>query len=150
MNIAEKVTELATPVAEGFGLTLWDVEYKKEGSDFVLRIYIDKPEGISIDDCEKMHRAIDPVLDEADPIPQSYMLEVSSAGLVRELKKDAHYSAFLGKEVTVFTFRSFGDLPKRFKAVLVSFDEAELTLDINGEACKIQRSLVSKISIDLV
>lgn len=103
-NIASTVAALAEPVAESLDLVLWDVEYVKEGTEWYLRITIDSDEGITIDDCEKMHRAIDPILDEADPIEGSYILEVSSPGLERELKTDFHLAACVGDTVEIRLF----------------------------------------------
>ncbi len=103
-NIASVVKKLAEPIAVGLGYELWDVEYVKEGADYYLRIEIDSPDGITIDDCEKMHRAIDPVLDEADPIEDAYHLEVSSCGIERELKTPAHINACVGWKVEVRLF----------------------------------------------
>ena len=93
-NIAETVRELVAPVAEEFGYLLWDVEYAKEGADMILWVTIDtdQPGGISIQDCEKMHRAIDPILDEADPIEESYTLAVTSPGVERKLTRPEHYA----------------------------------------------------------
>ena len=98
-NVVNTVRALAQPVAERLGYVLWDVEYVKEGADMFLRITIDSPDGITIDDCEAMHRAIDPLLDEADPIEESYHLEVSSPGLERELHTDEHLRACEGWNV---------------------------------------------------
>ena len=103
-NVASLVWDLAKPVAEGLGLSLWDVVFVKEGARRVLRITIDKETGVTIDDCEAMHRAMDPILDEADPIETSYDLEVSSPGIERELRTDAHVLACLGETVDVRLF----------------------------------------------
>ena len=92
-GVVATVKRLAEPIAEGLGYELWDVEYVKEGADYYLRITIDSTDGITIEDCERMHRAIDPVLDEADPIEGFYHLEVSSTGIERELKTDRHIQA---------------------------------------------------------
>lgn len=100
-SIAGTVRKLAEPIAHDLGYDLWDVEYVKEGTDYYLRIEIDSENGITIDDCEKMHRAIDPVLDEADPIEDAYHLEVSSCGIERELKTDEHVLACIGWRVEV-------------------------------------------------
>ena len=100
-GVVATVKRLAEPIAEELGYELWDVEYVKEGADYYLRITIDSSEGITIDDCEKMHRAIDPVLDEADPIEGFYHLEVSSTGIERELKTDRHIEASEGWSVEV-------------------------------------------------
>lgn len=100
-GIVATVRELAEPIAAELGFDVWDVEYVKEGSDYFLRITIDSPNGITIDDCEAMHRAIDPVLDEADPIENAYHLEVSSPGIERDLRTDAHIAASVGETVEV-------------------------------------------------
>jgi ribosome maturation factor RimP len=98
-GIAAAVTKIAEPLAEELGYFLWDVEYVKEGSEMYLRITIDSEDGINIEDCEKMHRAIDPLLDEADPIDVAYHLEVSSTGIERELKNEKHINACIGWDV---------------------------------------------------
>ena len=94
-SVALHVRELVAPTADELGLKLWDVEYVKEGADYVLRITIDSDEGITIDDCERFHRAIDPVIDEDDPIENSYKLEVSSPGVERVLTRPEHFEEFL-------------------------------------------------------
>ena len=87
-NIVASVRAAIAPVVEGLGYSIWDLEYVKEGADWFLRVTIDSPSGITIDDCETVHRAIDPVLDEVDPIEGAYHLEVSSPGIERELRTD--------------------------------------------------------------
>ena len=100
-GVVGAVKKIAEPLAAELGYVLWDVEYEKQGADMYLRITIDSDEGITIDDCEKMHRAIDPLLDEADPIEDAYHLEVSSPGIERELKNDMHIAACVGWDVEV-------------------------------------------------
>ena len=100
-NVVSAVRAIAEPLAEELGYFVWDVEYVKEGADMYLRITIDSEEGIHIEDCEKMHRAIDPLLDEADPISDSYHLEISSPGIERELKNDMQILACEGWDVEV-------------------------------------------------
>ncbi len=100
-SVVAAVKKIAGPLAEELGYFLWDVEYVKEGADMYLRITIDGEDGITIDDCEKMHRAIDPLLDEADPIEDAYHLEISSPGIERELKNDMQISACEGWQVEV-------------------------------------------------
>lgn len=100
-KITEKVSLLAKPIVEEAGCTLWDVEYLREAGTWYLRIYIDKPGGVSIDDCECISRALDPVLDAEDPIPDSYVFEVGSAGAERELKRPSDFEQFLGSEVEI-------------------------------------------------
>ena len=104
-SIASRVEALAQPVAEGLGYQLFDVEYGKEGPDYFLRLFITKEEGIAIEDCEAMSRAIDPLLDEADLIKDHYYLEVSSVGLDRPLKKEKDFRYFMGEMIEVKLFR---------------------------------------------
>lgn len=104
-NIATRVEALAAPVAEGLGYELFDVEFVKEGPDFYLRLFITSEEGITIDDCEAMSRAIDPLLDEADFIKEHYYLEVSSVGLDRPLKKEKDFQYFMGEMIEVKLFK---------------------------------------------
>ncbi|MBQ3507862.1 MAG: ribosome maturation factor RimP [Clostridia bacterium] len=103
-GIADRVREIITPTADELGYYLWDVEYVKEGADFILRVTIDNDEGITIDDCEAMSRAIDPILDQHDPIPDQYLLEVSSPGIERELTRDDHFDFCVGEKVEVRLF----------------------------------------------
>lgn len=98
-NTVEIVTSLVMPLIEEQGLILWDVRFEKEGSMWILRIIIDKAEGIKVDDCENISRPFDKILDEADPIDQSYCLEVASAGLERELTKQWHFNQCAGQKV---------------------------------------------------
>ena len=100
-KITDTVSELARPIVEAEGCSLWDVEYVREAGTRFLRVYIDKQGGVDIDDCERISRRLDPVLDEADPIPESYVFEVGSAGIERELKRPGDFLAFLGSEVEV-------------------------------------------------
>ncbi len=125
--VAATVRALAEPIALALGYNLWDVEYVKEGADYYLRIEIDRPEGITLDDCEKMHRAIDPVLDEADPIEDAYHLEVSSCGVERELKTDAHINACIGWRVEVRLYAAW-DGAKSWVGELRGLDETGAVL----------------------
>ena len=104
-KVTETVTALAAPVAEKLGLELWDVEYIREAGQWFLRVYIDKDGGVSINDCEALSRALDPVLDEADPIPDSYVFEVSSAGAERELKRPGDFARFMGSGAEVRLYK---------------------------------------------
>ena len=100
-NTVTVCEKLAQPVAESMGLELWDVRFEKEGGTWYLRYFIDKEGGVNIDDCEKFSRAVDKLLDEADPIDQSYCLEVSSPGVERELTRPAHFQRYMGKQIMV-------------------------------------------------
>ena len=133
-NIASRVYDLVKETVEECGCMLWNVEFVKEGSDHNLIIYIDKPEGISLDDCEMVNDAVEPILDEADPIEGSYYLEISSPGLERELKTPEHIMAFVGERVLVKLYAA-KDGKKAFDGNIESFDEEknELTLSAGNE-----------------
>jgi len=102
-NIAARAKALAQPYAEQLGLTLWDVRFLKEGVHWYLRFWIDRPGGVTLDDCEAMSRAVDGPLDDADFIAQAYSLEVCSPGIERELTRDEHFAQYIGSKVTVKT-----------------------------------------------
>ena len=144
-SIASRVEALAQPVAEGLGYELFDVEYVKEGPDFFLRLYITKEEGIAIDDCEAMSRAIDPLLDEADLIKDHYYLEVSSPGLERVLRKQEHFAASVGSEIDIRLFAPDENKKKSYNGVLSAYDEESITIDIAEESRKIPLNKISKI-----
>ena len=128
-SVADVVTSLAAPLAEQLGYSLWDVEYVREGADYYLRITIDSEEGITIEDCETFSRAIDPILDEADPIADSYHLEVSSPGVERELKTDRQIEAFLGAEAEIRLFAPV-DGARSYTGVLERYENGELTVTV--------------------
>ena len=143
-KITELTAELAAPAIAEQGCTLWDVEYVKEGADFILRVTIDNDEGITIEDCERMHRAIDPVLDELDPIDTAYDLEVSSPGIERELRTDAHIDASIGEVVEARFFAPF-EGKKSIEGILCGREGADLLLEVNGNVCQIPRNVVAKL-----
>lgn len=133
-NIAESVKAIAEPIAESFGVRVWDVRFLKEGAEWYLRIFIDKEVGVNINDCENVSRAIDPLLDEKDFISQNYILEVSSPGLERELSRDEHFEEYIGKDVKVRLIRPMEGLGKEFCGVLKEAKGSELTIeDYSGE-----------------
>ncbi|MBQ9086480.1 MAG: ribosome maturation factor RimP [Clostridia bacterium] len=144
-SVAETVRTLAEPVAESIGCWLWDVEYVKEGTRRVLRITIDSEEGVNIDDCEKMHRAMDPILDEADPIEEQYYLEVSSPGIERELRTEEHIIACEGWDVEVRLYAPKAG-SKLFRGVLMEMGEnGEIRIDSAGTVLCFERSEVAKL-----
>lgn len=153
MSIVDKVRIAAEPVVQSFGLELWDVEYKKEGSEYFLRIIIDRPDGVWVSDCEEVSRKLDPIIDELDLIDHSFNFEVLSAGLVRELNKTDHINRFAGKTVSVCLYKLQENLPvktKKFDATIVSANEDSVIFEINGENFTLDRKIISKIKIDLV
>ena len=136
-GIVATVRKLVEPVVRSFDLSLWDVEYVKEGSEWYLRITIDKPDGITIEDCEKVHMAIDPLLDEADPIEDSYHLEVSSPGLERSLTEPFHFEACKGWDVEVKLYAPV-DGSKSFTGELLGrSDDGAVTLKLPDGAKKV-------------
>ncbi len=144
-NIAAKVRELLEGVINGLGYDVWDVEYVREGAEWYLRITIDSANGIDIDDCEKVHRAIDPVLDEADPIEDAYRLEVSSPGLERDIRLDEHFEACIGERILVKLFTNL-DGAKTYEGILKAYEEQTIVLALDsGEEKRIARKLASKI-----
>lgn len=122
-----RTEELLAPIAEVNQVEIYDVEYVKEGSDYYLRAYIDKPEGVNILDCENVSRALSEALDKADFIPDAYILEVSSPGLGRTLKKDKHLQKSIGEEVEIKLFKPI-DKCKEFSGILESFDADTVTI----------------------
>ena len=145
-SVAEAVRELAEPIAEEIGCWIWDVEYVKEGARRVLRITIDSEEGITIDDCEKMHRAIDPVLDEADPIEVSYQLEVSSPGIERVIRTDAHIAFCMGEEIEARTFAPQGG-KKSFVGILSAYENGAVTLVTGEGEVTLPREAISLMNV---
>lgn len=145
-SISETVRQLAEPIADELGCWVWDVEYLKEGSRKVLRITIDAEEGIDINICEQLHRTIDPLLDEADPIDEAYYLEVCSPGIERELRTDVHIEACEGWDVEVRLYAPV-DGNKVFRGVLLGLSESgEVLIDSNGKTLAFERSAVAKIN----
>lgn len=126
-SVAETVAELLRPTVEELGYVLWDVSYAKIGTEYHLEITIDSEEGISITDCEQVHRAIDPILDEADPIEGSYRLEVSSPGIERELRTDAHLEASIGL-VAELKFFAAQNGSKSLVGAISAFDAQSITV----------------------
>ena len=144
-NIADTVREIAEPLAESFGFILWDVEYVREGADMVLRLTIDadKEGGINIDDCEKMHRAIDPLLDEADPIEGAYMLSVSSPGVERVLTRSEHFEMCAGETVELKFYTPI-DGSKSAKGELIALDGDDIVISVSGEEKRYPKKSVAK------
>ena len=124
-NTVKKVEEIITPYAKELGLEIWDVRFAKEGSEWYLRIFIDKQGGVSIDDCVDLTHAISAPLDEADPIPQSYMLEVASPGVERELTRKEHFEKYIGAPVMLRTIRAI-DGVRDFKGTLEEFEDNKI------------------------
>ena len=142
MKVTDIVTEFSKPIVEENGCKLWDVEYVREGSERFLRIYIDKDGGVDIEDCEKVHRAIDPVLDEKDPIAESYHLEVCSAGLERALKRPADFEQFMGSPILIKLYRPRNGL-KEIPGILRDYQDVRITLEAGKETITFEKSEVA-------
>jgi ribosome maturation factor RimP len=147
-NYETKTEELLAPIAADCGVEIYDVEYVKEGNDWYLRAYIDKPEGVSINDCEKVSRALSDALDREDFIEDAYILEVSSPGLGRTLKKDRHLEKSIGQEVEIKTYKPV-DKTKEFAGILKSFDEATVTIEQEDGERTFQRNEIALIRLAL-
>lgn len=144
-GVVGAVKRIAEPLAEELGYFLWDVEYVKEGAEMYLRITIDSEDGITIEDCEKMHRAIDPLLDEADPIEDAYHLEISSPGIERDLKNDMQINACEGWDVEVRLYAPI-DGAKSYLGVLVGTDEnGDIVIDCDGTRKTFARASVASL-----
>lgn len=130
-NIEEKVESLIKEKIENIGYELYDVEYSKEGKNYYLRIFIDKPEGIDITDCEKVNDEINDILDEANYIKEQYFLEVSSPGIERVLRKDKHLEQNIGTEINIKLFKKDENGNKEYQGILKKFDESSIELEEN-------------------
>ncbi len=147
-NVSAAVWNIAQPVADRLGLEIWDIRFLKEGTDWFLRIFIDKDGGVDITDCENFSRAIDAPLDELDPIEQSYCLEVSSPGLERELTRPDHFEKYTGAGIKVRMIRPVNGV-REFKGVLESHDGGMIVLRLDdGSAMNIEKKETSYIRLD--
>lgn len=144
-SIKDTVREAIQPTVVGLGYRIWDITYSKIGADYHLEITIDSDSGIGIEDCEKVHRAIDPILDECDPIEDFYYLEVSSPGIERELRTDEHIALSVSQKVEARLFAA-KDGAKSYVGRLVSFNDGVLTLDVGDTEVKLEKSEISKLS----
>ncbi len=147
-GVAEQVREIAGPVAASMGLLLWDVEYVKEGADRVLRLVIDSNEGVTLDDCERVSHAVDPLLDAADPIETSYRLEVTSPGVERPLVRPEHFEACLGEEIEVRLYAPVEGLDsKTLRGTLTAYEDGTLTVTAaDGTVYTFPRGAWTKVS----
>ena len=146
-RVTDSVTELARPVVEQAGCTLWDVEYVREAGTWYLRVFIDKEDGVSIDDCEAISRALDPILDEADPVPDSYVFEVGSAGAERELKRPGDFQQFTGSEVELRLYQPL-EGSKSFVGTLKSYDEdGTVTITVGKKDMSFTRAQTAQVRL---
>ena len=146
MKITEQVWAFAEPVVQAHGCSLWDVEYVKEGGDWFLRLYIDKEGGVDINDCEAISRAVDPILDEKDPIPDSYVFEVSSAGAERELKRPGDFARFMGSGAEVRLYKPVNG-SKSFVGTLSGYRDGDVTLTIAGKETTFEKAQIAQVRL---
>lgn len=146
MKITEQVASFAQPIVEANGCSLWDVEYVREGSERFLRLYVDKEGGVNINDCEAIARAVDPILDEKDPIPESYHFEVCSAGLERPLKRPGDFEKFMGSPILVKLYRPRNGL-KEIPGILRGYEEGKVTVEAGKETITFEKSEVALVRL---
>ena len=149
MNTAQKVEQLLKQPVADLGYELCDVEFIKEYGDWVLTLFIDKDGGVNIDDCERVSCAVDPLLDEADPVEQAYMLSVSSLGLDRPLKKDADFARNIGKRIEIKLFAP-KDGKKEFKGELAGFDENSIVVRLESGELTLERKAIALARPELI
>ena len=144
MNTAQQVKEMVEGTVIALGYELYDVEYKKEGGDYLLDIIIEKDDGINLDDCEKVSKAIEPMLDEADIISEAYMLCVSSPGADRELKKPSDYEKNINKEIDIRLYRAF-EGKSSYVGTMEYYDDEKITIKVKNKKISIPREIISEV-----
>lgn len=142
-DLLKLVSDWMDEIIEGTDLEVVDIEYVKEGGTYFLRVYIDKPGGVNVDDCRDVTLKLSDLLDEADPISHAYTLEVSSPGIERPLKKPEDYARFIGRKINVRTYQAI-DGRKQFEGKLTAFDSGIVTLDIQGKQYEIPHDQIAK------
>ncbi len=145
-TVENRAEELLIPIAERHGVEIYDVEYVKEGGEWYLRAYIDKEGGVNIQDCEDVSRAFSDRLDEEDFIEDAYILEVSSPGLGRALKKDRHFEKSLGEKVEIRLYQP-QDGKKEYEGVLKAYDGTTVTIDMDGEEKQFARPDIALVRL---
>jgi len=152
-KISDIIFDLASPLANSAGCFVDDVEFKKEGSDYVLRVIIDVEDdtngGVSIDQCESVSRALSDILDEKDPIPQAYRLEVSSPGIDRPLKRDKDFERFMGRCIDIGLYKPI-DGSKTLTGTLTDYKDNIVTVDIDGKEIKIEKDKTAFIRLAVI
>ena len=146
MKITEQVWQFSEPLVEACGCSLWDVEYVREGGEWFLRLYIDKEGGVDINDCEAVSRAVDPVLDEKDPIPESYRFEVCSAGLERVLKRPSDFERFMGEPVLLKLYRPKNGC-KEFAGILQGYDNGDVTALVGNMEMTFEKAEIALVRL---
>ena len=146
MKVTDIVAQFSQPIVEAHGCSLWDVEFVREGDQRFLRLYIDKEGGVDITDCEAISRAVDPVLDEKDPIAESYHFEVCSAGLERALKRPGDFERFMGSAIMVKLYRPKNGM-KEFPGILRGYEDGKVTLEMGKDTITFEKSEVALVRL---
>ncbi len=150
-DVCTAVYELAAPIAEANGCTIYDIEFVKEGSDYYLRVFLDMADesrSVSLNECEAVSRALSEALDVADPIGPAYMLEVSSPGLDRALKKEEHFKRFMGSPVDIGLYKAINGA-KLITGTLKGYDGEKITIELNGEDFTIAKNEITWVKLSL-
>lgn len=145
-DIEKKTEDLLMPILDEFNFELWDIEYVKEGSDYYLRAYIDKEGGITIDDCVDVSRRLSDKLDEDDFIDGEYILEVSSPGLGRALKRERDFEKSVGREIDLKLYKAI-DKEKEFTGILTAFDKDKITVEIDNDSRDFLKSDLASVKL---
>ena len=145
-RLTEKIAALAAPVVKDEGCSLWDVEYVREAGTWYLRVLIDRDGGVSIEDCEKISRRLDPILDEEDPIPDSYVFEVGSAGADRELRRPRDFAQFMGSEVEVRLYRPL-EGSKRYTGVLADYCDGAVSIRQGDRNLTFEKDRIAQVRL---
>ena len=145
-KITERVAALALPHVEAEGCSLWDVEYVREAGTWFLRLLIDKEGGVSIDDCERISRRLDPVLDEEDPIPDNYVFEVGSAGADRELKRPSDFERYMGSEVELKLYRPL-EGSKLYVGTLADYEDGAVRILCGGQERRFEKTQIAQVKL---
>lgn len=146
-NTADKVRALIEPAVTSLNLRVWDVRYVKEGASWYLRIYIDSDNGVDINQCTEVSHLVDPILDEADPIPGPYYLEVCSPGLERELTRPEHFSAMMGRSVNVHLVRPI-EGRRDFTGTLSGWEGGNVTIKGDDGCQTFEKTMISKVKLN--
>ncbi len=145
-KLTDRVSDIARSVVEEEGCRLWDVEYVKEAGTWYLRVLIDRDNGVSIDDCERISRRLDPILDKEDPIPDSYVFEVGSAGADRVLKRPSDFAEFMGSEVELSLYRPVSG-SRRYVGVLTGYDNGDVCIEVAGKPMTFLKDGVAQVRL---
>lgn len=146
-KIEDMALALAQPIAEKYQCYVVDVQYQKEGSDWYLRVFIDKEGGVGIEDCEEVNRAVSDALDQDDFIGRAYLLEVSSPGLFRELKKEREFLYYIGREITIKLYAPNEKGQKEFRAILKGFKDGVVTFEADGETINMPQKQIATVKL---